>query len=196
MCLDCINKCGWAPLPRKVAFKDNPFTFLWVSEMRSWQLWTSGRFQVRFQVTYALLVTMIKKAQVGHMAKGTEGWQERQTLICSSVTKSCPFFWDPMDCSTPGSLVFIISRSLLKFMSFEPMMLSNHLILCHSIFCLPSIFPSIRVFSNELALRITWPKYWSFNFSISHSNGHSGLISFRIDWLDCLVVQETVKSLF
>ena len=80
-------------------------------------------------------------------------------------------------------------------MSIESVMPSNHLILCHPLFLLPSIFPSIRIFSNESALRIRWPKYWSFNFNISPSNEHSGLISFRMDWLDLLAVQGTLKSL-
>ena len=90
---------------------------------------------------------------------------------------------------------FTISRSLLKLMSTELVKPSNHLILCHSLLLLPSIFPSIRVFSNESALRIRWSKYWSFSFSISPSNEYSGLISFRIDWLDLLAVQGTLKSL-
>ena len=81
-----------------------------------------------------------------------------------------------------ASLFFTISQSVLKLMSIESVMPSNHLILCHPLLFLPSIFPSISVFSNELALRIKWPKYWSFNFSISPSNEYSGLISFRIDW--------------
>ena len=85
--------------------------------------------------------------------------------------------------------------SLLKLMSIESVMPSNHLILCCPLLILPSIFPSIRVFSNELALLIRWPKYWSFTFNISPSNDHSGLISFRMDWLDLLAVQETLKSL-
>ena len=80
-------------------------------------------------------------------------------------------------------------------MSIESVMPSNHLILCHPLLLLPSIFPSIRVFSNESALRIRWPKYWSFSFNISHSSEHPGLISFRIDWLDLLAVQGTLKSL-
>ena len=92
----------------------------------------------------------------------------------------------------PGST---ISWSLLKFMSIESVMPSNHLILCHPLLLLPSIFPSIRVFSNESVLRITWPKYWSFSFNISPSNEHPGLISFRMDWLDLLAVQGTLKSL-
>ena len=88
------------------------------------------------------------------------------------------------------------SRSLLKLMSIESVMPSNHLILCHPLLLLPSIFPSIRVFSNESALCIRWPKYWSFSFNISLSNEHPGLISFRMDWLDLLAVQGTLKNLF
>ena len=80
-------------------------------------------------------------------------------------------------------------------MSIESVMPSNHLILCHPLLLLPSMFPSIRVFSNESALCIRWPKYWSFSFNISPSNGHSGLISFRMDWLDVLAVQGTLKTL-
>ena len=87
------------------------------------------------------------------------------------------------------------SRSLLQLMSIESVMPSNHLILCRHLLLPPSIFPSIRVFSHESVLRIRWPKYWSFSFSISPSNEHSGLISFRMDWLDLLVVQGTLKSL-
>ena len=95
---------------------------------------------------------------------------------------SCLTLWDPVDCSTPGSLSFINSQHLLKFMSIESMMLSNHLILCHPLLLLPSIFPSISDFSSQSALRIRWPKYWSF--SISSSSEYSELISFRIDWFD------------
>ena len=87
------------------------------------------------------------------------------------------------------------SWSSLKLMSIESVMPSNHLILCHILLLLPSIFPSIRVFSNESALHIWWPKYWSFSFNISHSNEYSGLISLRMDWLDLLAVQGTLKSL-
>ena len=93
-----------------------------------------------------------------------------------------------------ASLSITNSWSLLKFMSNEPVMPSNHLILCHPLLFLPSIFPSIRVFSNELVLHIRWAKYWSFSFSISPSNEYSGLISFRMDWLDLLAVQGTLKS--
>ena len=87
------------------------------------------------------------------------------------------------------------SRSLLKLMSIELVMPSNHLILCHPLLLLPPMFPSLRVFSNESVLRIRWPKYWSFTFNISPSNEHPGLISFRTDWLDLLTVQGTLKSL-
>ena len=99
-----------------------------------------------------------------------------------------------MDCSTPGFPVLHHLQSLLKLISIESVMPSNHLILCCPLFFLPPIFPSIRVFSNESALRIRWPKYWSFSLSISPSNECSGLISFRIDWFD-LAVQGTLKSL-
>ena len=92
-------------------------------------------------------------------------------------------------------LSFTNSRSLCKLMSIESVMPSNHLILCQPLLLLPSIFPSISVFSNESVLRIRWPKYWSFGFSISSSNEYSGLISFRMDWLDLLAVQGTLKSL-
>ena len=100
-----------------------------------------------------------------------------------------------MDCSTQASLSFTISQSLLKLISIESVMPSNHLILCHPLLILPSIFPSIRVFANESALHIRWPKYWHFRFSTSPSNEYSGLIFFRIDWLDLLAVQGTLKSL-
>ena len=100
-----------------------------------------------------------------------------------------------MDCSPQGSLSITNSRSLLRLMSIELVMPSNHLILCCPLLLLPSIFPSIRDFSNELIFHIRWPKYWSFSFSISPSNEHSGLISFRMDWLDLLAVQGTLKSL-
>ena len=114
----------------------------------------------------------------------------------SSVTQSCPTLWDTMDCSTPDLPVHHQLPSLLKLMSIDSMMPSNHLILHHLLLLLPSIFPSTRVFSNELVLHITCPKYWSFSFSISLSNEYSGLIYFRIDLLDLLAVQGTLKSLF
>ena len=115
----------------------------------------------------------------------------------SSVAQSCLTLCDPMDCSTPDLPSIINSRSSLKLISIESVMPSNYLILCRPLLFLPSIFPSIRVFSNESVLHIRWPKYWnfSFSFSISPSNEYSGLISFRMDWLDLLAVQGTPKSL-
>ena len=101
----------------------------------------------------------------------------------------------PWTAAHQASLSFTISRSLLKLMFIESMMPSNHLILCHPLLLLPSIFPNIRVFSKESALRIRWPKYWSFSFNISPSNECSGLIFFRIDWFEILAVQGTLKSL-
>ena len=101
----------------------------------------------------------------------------------------------PWTAARQASLSITISQSSPKFMSIDSMMPSNHLILCHPLLLLPSISPSIRVFSDEPTLSFRWPKYWSFSFSISPSSKYSGLISFRIDWLDLLAVQGTLKSL-
>ena len=108
--------------------------------------------------------------------------------LCSSVT-------DPMDLSMPCFFVLHSLPELLKLMSIELVMPSNYLILCHPLLLLPSIFPRIRVFSNESVLCIRWPKYWSFSFNIRPFNEHSELISFRMDWLDLLAGQGTLKSL-
>ena len=113
----------------------------------------------------------------------------------SSVTQSWLTLCDPMDCSTTGLLSITNSQSLLRHMSIESVMPSSHLVLCCPLLLLPSIFPNIMFFSNELVLHIRWPKYWSFSFNISPSNEYSGLISFRMDWLDHLAVQGTLKSL-
>ena len=112
-----------------------------------------------------------------------------------SVTQSCPALCDPMNTACQASLSITNFQSLPKLMSIELVMPSNQLILCHPLLLPPSIFPSIRVFSNESILLIRWPKYWSFSFSISPSSEHSGMISFRMDWLDLLAVQGTLKSL-
>ena len=101
----------------------------------------------------------------------------------------------PRTTACQASLSVTNSRSLLKLISIESVMPSNHLILCCPLLLLPPIFPSIRVFSNESALRIKWPEYWSFSFTISPSSEHPGLISFRMDWLDLLTAQGTLKSL-
>ena len=115
-------------------------------------------------------------------------------LLLFLVTKSCLTLCDPINYSMPGFPDFTVSWSLLKFMFIESVMPANCLILCYLLLLLPSVFPSIRVFSSELALCIRWPKYWSFSFSIILSNEYSGLISFRIDWFDLLAVQGTLKN--
>ena len=127
-------------------------------------------------------------------------WKEhivKSTICCCcrSVAKSCLTLCDPVDCSTPG---FLVLHYLLEFAQIHvhwvsAVTLYNHLILCHPLL-LPSVFPSLRVFSSELALCIRWPKYWSFNLSISPSNEYSGLISFRIDWFDLLAVRDSQES--
>ena len=113
----------------------------------------------------------------------------------SSVTQSCPTLCDPIDCSIPGFPVHHQLPEFTQTYAIKSVMASNHLILCHPLLLLPSVFPSIRVFSNESVLPIRWPKYWSFSFNISPSNEHPGLISFGLDWLDLLVAQGTLKSL-
>ena len=125
------------------------------------------------------------------------------TVIISSVQFSSVqslsrvrLFAIPWTAARQASLSFTVSQPLLKLMSIESIMPSNHLILCCPLLLLPSVFSSIRVFSCESALHNRWPEYWSFSFSISPSNDYSGLISFRIDWLDLFVVQGTLKSLF
>ena len=119
-----------------------------------------------------------------------------KTLAFSSVAESCVTLCDPMwTAAHQASLSITNCQSPLKPMSIESVILSNHLILCRPLLLPPSIFPSIRVFSKGSVLCIRWPKYWSFSFSISPSNEYSGLISFRMDWLDLLAVQGTLKSL-
>ena len=113
----------------------------------------------------------------------------------SSAALSCPTLCDPMNHRMPASISITSSRSTLRFMSIESVMPSSHLILCRPLLLLPPIPPSIRVFSNESTLRMRWPKYWSFSFSIVPSKEIPGLISFRMDWLDLLAVQGNFKSL-
>ena len=116
-------------------------------------------------------------------------------LFSRSVVSDSLHFATPWTAACQASLSFTISWNLVKLTSIESVMPSNHLILCHPLLPLPSIFPSIMVFSNELAVCIRWTKHWSFSFSISPSNEHLGFISFRMDWFDLLVVQGTLKSL-
>ena len=117
-------------------------------------------------------------------------------ISVSWVTQLVWLFETPWIAACQASLSITNSQSLLKCMSIESVMSSNHLILCHPLLLQPSIFPSIRVFSSEPVLQIRWPEYWNFSFSISPSNEYSGLISFWIDWFDLLAVQGTLKSLF
>ena len=134
---------------------------------------------------YALLVMDVKENNNIKHVSGT-----------AVSGRSCCCCWViPWTSACQASLSFTISLSLLKLMSFEPIMPFNHLILCHPLLLLPSIFPNIRVFSNESVLHIKWPKYCSFSFSISPSSEYSGLISFRMYWLDLLAVPGTLKSL-
>ena len=119
-----------------------------------------------------------------------------KTRFSSAQSVSCVWlFATPWTAARQASLFITNSRSLLKLMSIKSVMPSNHLILCRPLLLPPPVFPSIRVFSNESVLCIRWPKYWSFSFTISPSNEHPGLISFRMDWLDLLAVQGTLKSL-
>ena len=116
-------------------------------------------------------------------------------VVHCPVTRSCLSLCDPMDCSTPGFPVLHHLLALAQLISMESVMPSNHLILCCPLLLLPSIFPSIRVFSNELALCIRWPNYCNFSFSLSASSQHSGLISFRIAWFDLVAIQGALMSL-
>ena len=129
---------------------------------------------------------------MSNIEQSVECWVRIQL---SSVAQLHPTLCDSMDCSMPGFPVHHQLPELIQTMSIESVMPSNHLILCRLPLLLPSIFPSIKVFSNESVLRIRWPKYWRFSFSIRPSNEYSGLISFRMNWLDLLTVQGTLKSL-
>ena len=144
-----------------------------------------GAEGVTLQLLSQIKIIIIPSNEVG-------GVRVRDQLTqFSSVAQSCPALCDPMDCSIPGFPV----HHQLKLMSIASVMPSNHLSLCCPLLLLPSILPSIRVFSNESVLCFTWPKYWSFSFSISPSNEYLGPISIRIDWLDLFAVQGTLKSL-
>ena len=139
-------------------------------------------------------------ALAGRFFTTSATWEAQVSLLLGLSVQSIQslshfqLFATPWTTARQASLSIANSQSVLKLMSIEAVMPSNHLILCHPLL-LPSIFPSIRVFSNESALRIRWPKYWSFSFNISPSSEHSGLVSFRMDWLDLLAVQGTLKSL-
>ena len=146
--------------------------------------------------TPSLLQFDAKQKQAHRLRKQTYTYQRGKVVVVTVQSLShVQHFETPWAAARQASLSFTISWSLLKFKSIESVMPSNHLILCCPLLFLPSVFPRIRVFSNESVLRIRWPKYWSFSFSISPSNEYSVLISFRTDWFDLLAVQGTLKSL-
>ena len=135
---------------------------------------------------------------IGHSTPSPAGSQHSyfdDVVVIVQLLSCVWLFVTPWTAARQASLSFTISQSLLKLMSIESMMPSNHLILCRPLLLPPSVLPSIRVFSNESALRIRWPKYWSFSFSISPFTEYLQLVSFRIDWFDVLAVQGTLKSL-
>ena len=174
----------------KNTWKNNCFTQILIKE------WSSESNKIWFIISqYSSSLPLLEALPFLPLFKVPPPWKKIYSVQFLSVAQSCPTLCNPMDCSIPGLPVHHQLLDLLKLKSIESMMPSNHLILCHPLPLLPSIFPSIRVFSNELALCIRWPKYWSFSFSTSPSSEYSGLISFRIDWLDLLAVQGTLKSL-
>ena len=154
-----------------------------------------GRFFQNVPTLTYISLTLKPGIHVGRSSEDGANQLSVQAPVQFSSDSRVQFFADPWTTTCQASLSITSSWSLLKLMSFKLVMPSNHLILCHPLLFLPSIFPSIRVFSNESVLHIRWPKYWSFSFSISPSSDYSGLISFRIDWLDLLAVQGTLKSL-
>ena len=148
-------------------------------------LWLRPLIGDRFDLRVSLFCLPVYLSVIWHICSVIKVF----AYFCCLVTKLCLTLCNPWTAACQAALSFTISLSLLKFMSIELVMLSNHFILCHSLLLSPWIFPSIRVFSNELTLYIRWPKYWRFNFSINSSNEHSRLISFRIDWFDLLAIQ-------
>ena len=149
---------------------------------RSQQQWLSSKFQSLRHFPLMLLIVSLEQRHF-------------QNVVLLQSLSHVQLFVAPWTAAYQSSLSITISQSLLKFMSIESVMLSNHLILCCPLLLLPSVFPSIRVFSNGLALCIRCPKYWSFSFSISPSNNYSGLISFKIEWFDLLAIRGTLKNL-
>ena len=145
----------------------------------SMSFYNSSSYLLSYQPLHPKLYILLKNSEFSSVQ-----WLSRVWLFAT-----------PWTAASQASLSITNFRSLLKLMSIDSVMPSSHLILCHPLLFLPSIFPSIRVLSSESALCIRWPKYWSFSFSISPSNEHPGLVSFSMDWLDLLVVQGTLKSL-
>ena len=198
--------CARQTLARPVLFK-----FLSVSHClcRAWQTCV---YQVFALPIFLWVIFLLSEVLEPYSLLPTSGWcsvsiaSQSRTFSClyvfpvhvslfCSVTQSYPTLCDPMDSSTPGLPVHHQLPNLLKLMSIKSMMPSKHLILCHPLLLLPSIFPRIRVFSNESVLHIRWPEYWSFSFSVSTSKEYWLLISFKMDWLALLEIQGTLKSL-
>ena len=146
---------------------------------------------------WVILTLVIKRLQWNQKLLGIPETpnQQHSSVQFSSVTQSCPTLWDTMNCSTPGLPVHHQPPEFTQIHVHRVSDATSHLILCRPLLLLPPIPPSIRVFSNESTLRMRWPKYWSFSLSISPSNEHPGLVSFRMDWLDLLAIQGTLKSL-
>ena len=183
-----VQALGWEdPLEKEMAIHSSTIAWKipWTEEPGRLQSMGSQRVGHNWATSLSLSLYHY------HRKLNKWSWQESVQVNCSAVPNSVT----PRAVAQEASLFITNSQSLLKLMSVKSVMPSNHLILCHPLLLPPSIFPSIRVFSNESVLRIRWPKYWSFSFSISPSNEYSGLISFRIDWLDLLAVQGTLKSL-
>ena len=176
---EMIHNLGWVQLGTAYISTDNcPFHLL---------QWTDPPQRKRLDFTHKWGAFM----ELDSLWRNTEQpLKQPLHTCCCSVNQPCLTLCDPMDCHMPG---FPVHHQLPE-LAQESMMPSNHLILCHPLLLLPSIFPSIRVFSSESDLYIRWPKYWSFSFSISSSNEYSGLILFRIDWFDLVSVQEILKS--
>ena len=149
-------------------------------------MWTSCQYSVKFSTTFWEM--SVEKLTI------IVDWSISSSVQLSSVAQSCPTLCDPKNCSRPGLPDHRPLPKFIQTMSIESVMPSSHLILCRPLLLLPPISPSIRVFSNESTLHVRWPKYWSFSFSISPSKEIPGLIS-RMDWLDLLAVQRTLKSL-
>ena len=161
-----------------------------ISEENKWQ-----QSLMTCRGVWPYLQTPREKMGMGHRAHQRNPPRSFSSVQFSSVAQSCPTLCNPMDCSTPGLPVHHQLPEFTQTHVHESVLPSSHLSLCRPFLLLPPIPPSIRVFSNESALRIRWPKYWSCSFSLSLSNEYSGLISFRMDWLDLLAVQGTLKSL-
>ena len=178
-CLTLCSPIAYQGLPSSMGFSSQELEWVAIS----FSISLSTNYKISLSTNYQINTNQNCNEVLPHINQNTV------------VTKSCLTLCDPMDCRHQASLSFTISKNFLRLMPIELMMLSKHLNFCWSLLLLPSISPSIRVFSSELALDIRWPKNWKFSFSISHSNKYSGFISFRIDWCDLLAVQGNLKSL-